>query len=340
MPQGRYERYGLTGNPFRELSSDAVEDPDVYHVNLEIDQTIRSLKEEALEKENRALVALAGPNGVGKTERLRLAQAEAKAREATAVYINIGVKPVGVLPELARQLLPLIKLKGFVQALSPPKFYRELMTLSKQKGPTPSKSLQGVAIAEALNFQAPAFLLINDLHNLDGSPEKEPFLLALQEMADTIKPGVLVMFGSYPKFLTDTLKGRPTLATRINRVLNLPSMARDEAALMLAKKMLGKRLVEQLDPIYPFDEAALDILVKAAEGNPRRVLQMADRAMEAAVNKRAYRIDADLARAIATPPTPSPAPEVKPKEERPRLAPPFGPPKVKAPPLPATLRDE
>lgn len=301
MPQGRYERYGLTGNPFRELSSDAQENLELYHVNLAIDQELRSIKEEALDKENRAVIALSGVNGAGKTERLRMAQLEASEREATAVYLSMGAKPDPPLEALAKEILAKIQLKGFMQALSPPKWYRELSNLAhSKKGKVPEGSGYGSAVAEALNFRAPAFLLINDIHHLEKHPELDLFLTSLQEVADAIKPGVLVMFGSYPKFLADTLKARPALASRVNRVMALPGMATDEAALMLAKKLLAKRLVEQLDPLYPFDDQAVAVIVQEAAGNPRRVLQLADRAMEYAVERRAYRVDIELARAAIT----------------------------------------
>lgn len=306
MPQARYDRYGLTGNPFRELSSDTQENPELYHVNLEVDQSLRSFKEEALDRENRAVIALVGSNGTGKTERLRLAQAEAKERNAVAVYVSIGVKPQGVLPGLAKELLATYKPKGLFGSLSPPKWYRDLSALSRVKGGDAVPSGAGTAIGEALNAQAPAFLLINDLHNLAGSAELTPFLTALQEIADALKPGVLVMFGSYPRFLAETLKSRPALQSRINRTIALPGMARDEAGLMLAKKLLAKRLVEQLDPLYPFDDGAVDAIVQKASGNPRAILKAADTAMEYAVERRSYRVDADSAnKALASVPDPS-----------------------------------
>lgn len=295
MPQGRYERYGLTANPFRDLSADSLPDPEVYHVNLAVDQTLRAIKEETLEKANKALVALSGLNGTGKTERLRVAEAEARERGALSVYFSIGAKPEGLIAALAKQLLSCIKLEGFLQALSPPKWYRDLNALARRKGKSVSGGGAGKVFAEALSAKAPAFLLINDLHNIGGTPEEDPFLVALQEAADALQPGVLILFGSYPKFLSETLNKRPALTARVNRILLLPSMDRDEAGLMVAKKLLPKRLVEQLDPLYPFDDAAVDVVVQRAGGNPRRVLQMADKAMEYAVERRAYRVDAQIA---------------------------------------------
>lgn len=315
MPQGRYDRYGLTGNPFRELNADGLENPEIFHVDLEVDTLLRTIKEEALEKENKAIIALSGPNGSGKTERLKVAEQEAKARGALSIYLTIGANPEGTLQSVAKEILKGAKLKGFLQSLSPPKWHRDLSALAKKKGPSPPGDGHGKAIGEALSANAPAFLLINDLHHLEETPEREPVLTALQEVGDTLRAGVLVMFGSYPRFLSDVLRERRALATRVNRVLLLPAMSADEGALMLAKKMLGKRIVEKLDPLYPFDREALEVIVGVAEGNPRSVLALADRALEFALDKKAYRVDGDLARAAlikkapkdsAPPATPTP----------------------------------
>ena len=85
MPGASYERYGLTSNPFRDLASESLDDVEVYHVNLDVDRTLDTIKQEVLEKENRAAVALVGLHGAGKTERLLVAQSEGKERKAFVV---------------------------------------------------------------------------------------------------------------------------------------------------------------------------------------------------------------------------------------------------------------
>jgi hypothetical protein len=92
-------------------------------------------------------------------------------------------------------------------------------------------------------------------------------------------------------------KSHPSFASRVSRTFTLPTLTDDEAALMLAKKLLAKRLVENLDPLFPFDPEAVRILNKAAFGNPRRLLELADFAIERGVATRSYRIDADVVQA-------------------------------------------
>jgi hypothetical protein len=115
-------------------------------------------------------------------------------------------------------------------------------------------------------------------------------------MTDAIKPGVLIMFGAFPAFMLQLAREHPPLMSRLNRTIVLPRFSADEAALMLAKKLLAKRLVEGLDPLYPFDRDAVVKLNQAAYGNPRRLLELADAALEYAATHRAYRIDTEILR--------------------------------------------
>lgn len=300
-----FERYGLTSNPFRDLASDSLEDIEIFHVNLQFDEALRNLREEVLERENRAVVAVVGPLGAGKTERLRLAQSDARARGATAVYVDAPARITGLLSAVSTQLQASAKLGGFARAFSPPAWYRGLTPFVKADAAKLDPLVAGRAAAEALNALAPSFLLINDVHNLSATNEATAFARWLGEVADGIKPGVLVMFGSYAAYWAAVTKGFPSLASRINRTFSLPTLAPEEAGLLLAKKLLAKRLVEDLDPLYPFDSEAVALLNQAAGGNPRRLLELADLAIEYGVTHRAYRVDREMVRgAIASRPIP------------------------------------
>ena len=111
-------------------------------------------------------------------------------------------------------------------------------------------------------------------------------------------------------------KAQPALVSRINKTFSLLALTDEEAGLLLAKKLLAKRLVEELEPLFPFEKDAVALLNRAVGGNPRRLLEIADRVLEYAVEHRAYRIDTDVVdtvpamreaaqaiNAVATPPT-------------------------------------
>jgi hypothetical protein len=296
VPAQSYERYGLTGNPFRDLASESLSDVELFHVNLELDRALEAIREEVFSKENRAVVALVGLHGSGKTERLLLTNSEAKARKAFAIYYDVTAKSAWVMKGLADNIVKTANLGGFKQLFSAPKWFRDVLALTKikDKGYDPVRA--GRALGEALNANAPAVLLLNDLHNITAAKELDPFVKTLQELLDVIKPGVLVMFGAFPAFMLQLAREHPPLMGRINRTIVLPRFNADEAALMLAKKLLAKRLVEGLDPLYPFDRDAVVRLNLAAYGNPRRTLELADAALEYAASHRAYRIDTEILR--------------------------------------------
>ena len=296
MPGSSYDRYGLMSNPFRELSSESVEDVEVYHVNMDVDRSLEAIKEEVFAKENRAIIALVGLHGAGKTERLLLTLAEARERKAFAVYFDVTTKTTWVVRGLATAIAKAANLGGFRQVFGAPRWFREVAAQTKLKDQNYDPVKAGRAIADALNANAPSVLLLNDLHNLAKSSELGLLAKTLQEAIDVTKPGVLIMFGAYPNFMVQLATQQPPLASRINRSLLLPRLTDDEAALMIAKKLLAKRLVDGLDPLYPFDKEAIARLNQTAWGNPRRLLELADVAMEYGVAHRTYRIDAEVVR--------------------------------------------
>lgn len=296
MPSTSYDRYGLTSNPFRELSSESLDDVEVYHVNLDVDRTLATIKEEVFDKENRAFVALVGLHGAGKTERLLMAQTEAKERKAFCVFFDVTTKMTWVTQGIAKALDKSVTLGGFKRIFSSPKWLRDILPLEKIKDTNYDPVKAGRAIAEALNANAPSLLLLNDLHNLASSAELANFSKMMQELVDRIQPGVLVMFGAFPSFMLQLATDFPPLSSRVNRTLVLPRLTADEAALLVAKKLLAKRLVEGLDPLFPYDQEAVMRINQIAVGNPRRLLEMCDVALEYAVSHRAYRIDAEIVR--------------------------------------------
>jgi len=300
MPTGTYERYGLTGNPFRELASESLDNVSLYHVNQEVDDTLRTIRDEVFDKENRVVAAVTGDLGAGKTERLLVTLSEARERKAFTVYFDITTKTPWVLRGLAGQFQKSAKSAGLIKFLGGPPWLRPVAALARTKDERYDPREVGRTLGAALNATAPSALLLNDVHNLIETKEIDSFARVLQEICDVVKPGVLVMFTCYASYLAWLTVNHPALISRVNRTLVLKSLSDEEAALLLAKKLLVKRLVEDLDPIYPFDREAIHELNRAAHGNPRHLLELADLAVEYGVSHRAYRVDTEVVRAILT----------------------------------------
>ena len=289
----------MTGNPFRDLASETLENVTLFHVNQDTDQNLRRIKDEVLDKENRAVVSIIGELGAGKTERLRVAAAEAKEEHAFCVYLDITEKTVGALRSLAQEFRKSAQENGLIKTFGAPPWMKPIQGFEKLKDEKYDPAEAGHALARALNEAAPSFLLLNDVHNLIDSNEVDSFVKVLQELVDALKPGVLLMFTCYTSYLAWLTVNHPAFAQRINRKFLLRRFDDDEAALLIAKKLLAKRVVEDLDPTYPFDASAVSALNKAAGGNPRRILELADLALEYALAHRAYRVDSDMVSTVA-----------------------------------------
>jgi len=298
VPTGTYERYGLTGNPFRDLSSESLDHVAIYHVNQEVDDSLRTIREEVLDKENRAVVAVIGDLGAGKTERLLVTLSEARERKAFTVYFDLTTKTPWILKGLAGAFQKAATQAKLQKLFSTPAWLRSLTAFAKSKDEKYDPKAVGRTIGAALNATAPSMLLLNDLHNLIESKEIDSFSIVLQELTDVIKPGVLIMFTCYASYLAWLTVNHPALASRINRTFVLPGLTPEEAQLLLAKKLLPKRLVEDLDPIYPFDAEAVTVLNEAAGGNPRRLLELADLTIEHALSRRSFRVDVNVVQEV------------------------------------------
>ncbi|MGP8074494.1 MAG: AAA family ATPase [Thermoplasmata archaeon] len=266
----------------------------IYHVNQTADDALRTIREEVFDRENRAVVAVTGPQGVGKTQRLLVTAAEARERHAFVVYFDVTSQSPWVLRGLAEAFQKAAKDAGLVKMLGSPSWLRTLGAHAKSKTGEYDPKEAGRQIAEALNATAPSLLLLNDLHNLVELKEVEVFVKTLEEVTSSIKSGVLVMFSCYASYLAWLTANQPAFASRINRAIPLAGLSDDEARLVLAKKLLSKRIVEDLEPTYPFDREAVLELNRAARGNPRRLFEIADFVLERAVVMRAYQIDRDL----------------------------------------------
>jgi type II secretory pathway predicted ATPase ExeA len=291
--QRGYERYGLTGNPFRDLVSESLDDVEIYHVRQAMDEVIRAAKEEVIEKENKAVIAILGALGMGKTERLLLAQSQARKAGIFAVFRDLTSTSSASLEGIIDSISEQAKL-GFGAKISPPKWVRDLNKQKKAlKGDYDAEAV-GKAIAEALNENAPAFLMLNDLQDIHAGDEETKFTKALESIGNYTKPGVLVLLASDPHRFQQMVSRQPSLSARINRSLHVAPLSDQEASLLIAKRLLSKRLVEDLEPIYPFTPDGIAVINQAANGNPREVIRLSDQLIEFAARRKSIQVDAEL----------------------------------------------
>jgi hypothetical protein len=295
-----FERYGLSGNPFRDLSSENLEDVEIFHVPQFIDKDIHEIREEILNKENKAVIALMGGLGAGKTERLLILKNEADRRGAFCVMGGVTTETQWMVKNILESMAGK-KSTGGRKGIRSGNWIKAVKKASKmisKEGADYDPEKIGHVIAEALNANTPAFLLINDLHRLPEKEDMEQFLQILYVVTNEILPGVLVVLSGDEKYFKGVLYSNATLNERINRKLVIPPLSVQEATLMIAKRLLAKRLVDDMDALYPFTSDSISALNGMAKGNPRALLKYADFLLENAVKARAVQIDEDLVKVM------------------------------------------
>lgn len=287
MDLSSYERYGLHGNPFHFADKEvSLQELEIYHVTQSVDDELALLKEGTFNRENKTVVVLTGPQGSGKTHRLFLARREAEMNTMTCVYFDIGNGS-----HIAGEGLVQAFLSKKEKRFSQPSSTKQIKKLSKNMSKGYDPQLVGKALAEALNQQAPAFLLVNALHKLSSVRDVDRFLALLSVLCDHIRPGVMVMMECDKPYFTGLARSNTGVISRIKRQVQIPMLSDDEARLLLAKRLLVKRMVEDVDPLYPFTPDSVSILNTRAQGNPQALLQQAKYVFDDATKRRMITID-------------------------------------------------
>jgi hypothetical protein len=341
MQRPGYERFALTSNPFHDLASESLEEIEVFHVAQEADEAIEAIKQEVLERARKAFVFVVGPLGSGKTQRLRVTASQAASVGAYGQYLNLGEAPPDPVAAIAEGLAQAVAERKVAKGFSPPRWTKDLHAIAKGKSVNPETA--GRTLAEALAALAPSYLLLNDVDALPPAAEAA-VLHTMLALVSHLQPGVMVLVACQEPHFAGLNRRHGPLMSRVNRVLQLRGLTDEEAELVLAKRMAGKRLVEDLDPAYPFSLPAVAELNRAALGSPRRLLQLADLVLDQAVKERAFQVGPELVQSAlaraptlveSTPLTPSPAPvsPVDPEPTAPSAQPPAAP-ADRAPPAP------
>jgi type II secretory pathway predicted ATPase ExeA len=294
LEKSGYERYGLTGNPFRDLTSDSIDDVEIFHVKQQIDNELDELMEEVEAKENKAVVMLLASLGAGKTERLMLIMKHSKEANMLCVLNNITPDTKYVIKNIASSLLEATK-KTKKKGMFPPKWKSVLQKTAKKADKDYDPEAVGKAIAEALNDNAPSYLLLNDMHGFNDTMDLDNFMMTLHITFDSINPGVMIVLTSSSEFFTSVVTKFESFNARINRKILVQPLNDSEAGLMIAKRLLAKRIVVDMQPLYPFTEESIKVMNSSANGNPRVLLKMADVVIDFAAKKKAIQISEEIA---------------------------------------------
>ncbi len=291
MSKYDFSRFGMTENPFHAIKAEDIVDMSKVHVNLAVDDHLAKIKENVFSKTQSSVVVLTGPEGVGKTHRLIVSAYEAAVNELFYAYHNVADVQTLCCDDLATSILSAKKISVF----NTPKWHSNLSKLAKKmRKNSGDPSSFGLAIAEALNANAPSFLLINDLHRLTGIKDADLFCQCLGQIVTHLSSGVLVMITATDDFYEGFYRMQPKFAQSITCHLSIPHLNKDDAKQILSKRLSTGRLVNDIDPLYPFDMIALEQLLESSRGLPTDLIKFAEISIDYALDQDALAIDGQL----------------------------------------------
>lgn len=292
------ELLGLSRNPFRERDG-----PSGIHVPQAADGRWEALIRGSLDGRTTPPVVLHGEPGIGLTHRLVRAEALVLAQGSFCARLSLaGLRPEGLVPRLAAALLAGCQLGDLEGALAAPRWYRELIPIARRTSQRTLGRDDAAAITRALEANAPCLLMVDDLDSLPGTRSAEAFLQVLEDVRMRAGPGVLLAWTCHREGQARLEARFPALHEAARQLEILPLT--DGQAVALLKARLGAvRMVDAVDGLFPFTTGAVAQLNRAAAGNPRRLLRLANGVLESCAGQGAYEMD-DRRMAAALAPLP------------------------------------
>lgn len=296
------ELLGLSRNPFRTHPAPKAASVHVPHA---ASQRLLEAQRPWLAGEDGAAgaaVAIHGEPGAGRTHLLRLlAEQAAGARGFHALHTVAGARPEGLVARLASSLLAACPLGELGHAVAAPRWYRQLLPLARRTTPRGDPAANGEAIARALNDNAPAALLVDDVDLAPPGRAADAFLGTLEEARGHLGKGVLLAWTSQSVHLARVAARAPGLAHGAVPV-GLGRLTDGEARRLLEVRLAAAR-THDLGPLFPFTADAVPRMNDGVGGNPRRLLRLAELLVDAAARRGAFEVDRDrVEEVLAMPP--------------------------------------
>lgn len=286
------ERLGLSSNPFHPDAT--ARSALAWHVEQDADRQLWELQREILHGRGPHMVAVVGGRGAGKSHRLLMAgQRALQAGGFQAIHPVADCRPDALVARLASATLAGCRLGGLDHALSSPRWYRNVVPMTKRGPQQADPASDGPELARALNANAPAFLLIDDLHTLPISRAADAYVETLLMMREHLDPGVLVVWTCDPQRIEAMVAREPGLLDDDLAPIRLGPLSDGQAQRLVAARLATHRLSDAVDPLFPFRAETVDRMNRAAGGNPHALVRMAELLLEATGRRGAFEIAAE-----------------------------------------------
>ncbi len=274
---------GLRRNPFVESSLLGMESPLSLLVETEIDPPLYSYVEDALSGMGSAFVAITGPPGSGRS--FRLACIAQRCGEEGARHILYEVNPLEG-PDAIDDLLNL----AYLESRSVKKKLRKLILgesdLSEEElerlRTSPAEA--GEALVDFLSSVKPVALLLDDVQNalMEGGRWSFFFFEMIRELVSLMGDGMFVAMTTSDEAFSYLERKHPALVSRLHERISLGPLSDDLAIQLVSKRLESARSREPEWPLDPVEEEAVRAANAAAQGNPKRLLEILAKAVDAA----------------------------------------------------------
>lgn len=291
-----YEKFSLATNPFLALSSESIKNIEDIHVSTTTDAKIAQALSHVLQHEAVCL-CLVGELGSGKTQRLHgianLIQSQGgyalyRKSDASDVYLvaeeifgNFYTYPEE--PTLAEKIISLFRRRR-----------KKRNVLAELKDKTFDSTFLGERLKKEMGRYKPSALLLDEIENLMEGDHAQLILFfeMLRTYISDLPPTSLFVCATTPQGYIKVKELFPAFISRFHYIVDTQRLTAEKACELVAKRLVGARNRELVDPLFPFDTASIALANDIARGNPRfllRILQIV--VTEAAREKFADKID-------------------------------------------------
>ena len=291
---------GLSKNPFSSISILDMDNPLELFVPLQPDEDLGYLVDEALRMVGSAFVAITGPPGSGRSIRLEATYWKFSAEGGTPILYEVSpIEGPDAIDDVLNTAYGLSR--GVKRALKKALLGADELSLKELEEIRISPARAGETLAGYLESVAPAALLLDDVHNMMFVEPRWSFFFfeMIRELVSIMGPGMLVAMTCSEEAFARISRRHPALISRLHERIRIPLLSDKDAVSLVSKRIEMVRTREPEWPLDPFEEEAVALANRIAAGNPKKLMELLSKVVDAAVVLGRTRIDAALVSQVA-----------------------------------------
>ena len=317
-----YDKFSLIRNPFTSLSSEGIENVEDIHVSQSIDTRIAEILSEVIDNNASIAISIVGNLGTGKTQRLKGIKKlisdsggyvhfqKVDSNDTVKITNNILSSLSITVKEEEKEEAP-VREGGIIQALKNYFFSEpEKEPVSKEKKLSATSEdydsqVIGGFLKEAMSQYPVSALILDEMENVTTAPMTDliPFFESFRAFISDMPKGCIFAFACTPEFYKTIREQFPAFTIRLHAELKCEQLSDKKAFELVEKRLSLVNEGKMTDPTFPFEDSAIFMINKVANGNPRVLLRLLHNILAAAARDPAIDLidDRYVTRIIAVP---------------------------------------